>query len=88
MNEPPESGPERSTQGTDAERPVLSAVALVGQLGLVVSLSVVAGVLCGIYLDTRFETGGLLLVLMIFLGIGSGIYGAYRLIAKEMGWNA
>ncbi len=69
------------------ERSALSALALVGQVGLVVALSVVAGVVAGVYLDRLAGTNGKILVGMVFLGIGSGIYGAYRIIAKEIPWN-
>lgn len=63
------------------------ALALVGQLGLVMALPIVAGVVGGVYLDAWLGGKGLVLVVMILLGIGGGVAGVYRLLAKEISWK-
>jgi len=74
-------------QGPSPEKAALSAMVLVGQLGLVVVTCVGGGMAAGLYLDKRLGGSGLFLVVMILLGIGAGLYGAYRLLAKEIPWN-
>jgi len=69
------------------ERTALSALALVGQVGLVVAAGIVGGVTLGVYLDRWAGTQGLFLVGLVLVGIGSGLYGAYRIIAKELPWD-
>lgn len=54
----------------------LQAVALVGQLGAVISLPIVLGALAGAYLDR----GPLVLVTLIILGVIAGMVGAYRIV--------
>jgi len=65
----------------------LRAMGLVGVLGTVVALCTVGGVLAGVWLDQKIGTGGLLAVLGVFAGLASGIYGAYRLVARDLPWN-
>ncbi len=65
----------------------LSALALVGQVGLVVAAGIVGGVAAGVYLDRFFNAKGIILVVMVFFGILAGIYGAYRIIIKEIPWS-
>lgn len=68
-------------------REALTALALVGQVGLVVAAGVVGGVLGGLYLDGLLGNTGAVVVVATLAGIGAGVYGAYRLLAKEMKWN-
>jgi len=65
----------------------LSALALVGQLGLVVAVCIVGGVLVGGYADRMLGGRGLVLVGGIVLGLAAGVYGAYRIISREMPWD-
>lgn len=76
-----------SKAGKEPGPSALSALSLVGQVGLVVALGVVGGVVAGVYLDRLAGTGGLIVVVMVVLGIAAGVYGAYRLLAKELPWN-
>ncbi len=74
-------------QGPSPEQSALSAIVLVGQLGLVVVICISGGVAAGLYLDRILGGSGLVLAVMILLGVGAGMYGAYRLLAKEIPWN-
>lgn len=74
-------------QRPSPEKAALGAMVLVGQLGLVVVTCVGGGVAMGLYLEKKLGGSGLFLVVMILLGVGAGLYGAYRLLAKEIPWN-
>ncbi|MBN2311782.1 MAG: AtpZ/AtpI family protein [Candidatus Hydrogenedentes bacterium] len=71
----------------NADRQGLRALALVGQLGLVVAACIVSGVGAGVVLDRWLGGRGLVLVAMVLLGVAAGAYAAYRLLAKEIPWN-
>lgn len=73
--------------GRYPEASALSALALVGQVGLVLAAAIVAGVVGGMYLDRWAGGHGLILVGMILLGIVSGVYGVYRMLARELRWK-
>lgn len=62
----------------------LRALALVGQVGLVMVAAIAFGVTFGLVLDRRFEAGGAILIPMILGGVGAGGYLAYRVLAKEI----
>ena len=68
----------------------LSALALVGQLGLVVVAPVVLGALAGAWLDARAGTGGVFVIGLLLLGLGGGLVGAWRIVMREIerGGNA
>jgi F0F1-type ATP synthase assembly protein I len=70
-----------------SQQSALRVLALVGQLGLVMALPIVVGVIGGVYLDAWLGGKGLVLVVMILLGIGGGVAGVYRLLAKEISWK-
>jgi len=61
-----------------------TAFGLISQVGLTVALPLVAGTMVGAYLDRRLDTGGLLVVAGVLLGLLSGGYAAWRLLAKEL----
>ncbi|HHY09961.1 MAG TPA: AtpZ/AtpI family protein [Firmicutes bacterium] len=57
-------------------------LSLITQVGITITLTVLAATLLGIYLDGRFQTQGILTVIFILIGSFSGIWSAYRLILK------
>jgi ATP synthase protein I len=57
-------------------------MAAVGQLGLTVAIPIALGAILGSYLDGRFTTGHLFVLLGLLLGLIAGIYGAYRLFSR------
>lgn len=73
--------------GKHPEWSALSALALVGQVGLILASAILVGVVGGIYLDRWVAGHGLILVAMILLGIAAGLYGAYKALARELKWN-
>jgi len=76
------SAPRKESQAN-----ALSALAMVGQLGLVMAVCVVGGVLAGVYVDRAVGGRGLVLVGGILLGLAAGGYGAYRVVSREMPWK-
>lgn len=47
--------------------------------GLELGIAVAAGVVGGLFLDRRFDTGPWLMIGGLLLGVGSGFYNLYRL---------
>jgi F0F1-type ATP synthase assembly protein I len=48
------------------------------------ALCIVAGVVAGVWLDRRVGASGFLLIASILLGIAAGVYGVYRILAREI----
>ncbi|GHO92434.1 hypothetical protein KSF_024820 [Reticulibacter mediterranei] len=59
---------------------VWGPLALVGQLGFSIATPTILLAILGNYLDGRFHTAPLFILLGLLLGLISGIYGAYRLL--------
>ncbi len=61
-----------------------SGLALMGSVGWVVALPMVAGIFLGFHLDKRFG-GGLSFTLgLLVLGLASGLYSAWRFFLREL----
>jgi F0F1-type ATP synthase assembly protein I len=59
-----------------------SGLALVGEVGLTISLSMLAGVLIGHFIDDKLGTTPIATLIGLLLGLAAGIYGVYRLISS------
>ena len=55
---------------------------LISQLGLVVVSSILIFFFLFLYLDRKFNTNGILMAVGVFLGVITGVLGAYRLLKK------
>jgi len=66
---------------------VMSALALLGQLGLCVAVPTAVGAVVGTYAARRLNAGGVAVVAAILAGLAAGLYAAYRLIKKEIRWK-
>jgi ATP synthase protein I len=60
----------------------LAPLALVGEVGLTIALSMLAGVLVGSFIDSHLHTSPIATLLGLLLGLAVGIYGVYRLISS------
>jgi F0F1-type ATP synthase assembly protein I len=58
---------------------VVQALAIASQLGFVVGAAVLLGYLAGSFLDARFGTSPVFLVLGILIGVASGFYSVAQL---------
>jgi hypothetical protein len=65
----------------------LSAMVLLGQLGLAMSVPIVGGVWLGIFLDERLGLSGLCTLLGVGVGVASGFFGVYSLLQREIPWK-
>jgi F0F1-type ATP synthase assembly protein I len=72
----------------DSEINISMALALVGQLGLVVAVPIIAGALFGKQLDSWLHTTGVFFFTMLLIGLAAGGYGAYLLLAKDLKWKS
>jgi ATP synthase protein I len=55
-----------------------------GQLGFTIAIPIALFAILGNYLDGIVHSGHLFLLLGLLLGLISGIYGAYRLLARVL----
>jgi len=56
------------------------AFTLVTLIGADLAICVTAGVLLGKYLDQKFATNPLFLLMGMILGLGMGVYSVYRIV--------
>lgn len=61
---------------------VLTNLTLVSQIGISMVLPILGGVWAGHWLDERFGTKILFLIVFVFLGIGASFYSLYELTSK------
>ncbi|RLC46609.1 MAG: hypothetical protein DRH57_05760 [Candidatus Cloacimonadota bacterium] len=64
----------------DSDKELLNNLGLVMQLGLVMAINIVGLFLLGFYLDRKFHTKGILLIIGILFGVVSGAISCYNLI--------
>ncbi|UOE93948.1 MULTISPECIES: AtpZ/AtpI family protein [Bacillaceae] len=65
----------------------MRAMALVSIISSYIVGGVLAGVFIGNWIDERFATKPLFLIIFLLLGIGSGFYGVYKVIQPYLGDN-
>ncbi len=63
---------------------IAATFALVGQLGLIMAGSILAGLLVGLYVDRLLGTGYVMSVVLLLIGIGGGMVAVYRLVMKAI----
>ena len=64
--------------------PLGESLALMGQLGFVIVIPIVLGAILGSFLDGKFHTSPILILVGLLLGLISGIFGAYRLFSRAI----
>ena len=64
---------------------VWESLSALSGMGFVLAIPIVAGAWGGSFLDDRFHTKPLLVLLGLLLGLIVGIYGAYRLFKNAFG---
>ncbi len=58
----------------------LRLLSLVGQVGVTVVVFILIGLVVGRWIDGRLNTSPGFTLLFIFLGMGAGLWGVYRLV--------
>lgn len=70
----------QTVAGKEPASNIVSSVDIAMELGYSIVIPIVGGAFLGVYLDKRFGIAPKLTLLFIFLGLGLGIYNAYRLL--------
>ena len=63
---------------------MIAALRLIG-VGFFIGSSIVLGVVAGLWLDGRFDTSPVLVILGLLLGIAVAFYGVYRMLLPLFG---
>jgi F0F1-type ATP synthase assembly protein I len=64
--------------------PVGAYVAILSEVGLVLLITILAGVLAGVWIDSQLRTGPIFLLVGLGLGLTAGFVGSYRLMTRFM----
>ena len=69
----------------DQQRPDLSgwaSLALLGQVGLTIVLSMLLGIGLGLFVDHQLNSAPVATLIGLLLGLAAGVYGVYRLVSS------
>jgi F0F1-type ATP synthase assembly protein I len=77
----------QETKYSAGDQRVLTALGLVGRLGLVVAAGPLMGVGAGLMMKRWMGTGDAVLVAALLIGLAAGLFAAYATLAKECRWN-
>jgi predicted F0F1-ATPase subunit len=69
----------------DQQRPDLSgwsSLALLGQVGLTIVLSMLLGIGLGLFIDHQLNSAPVATLIGLLLGLAAGVYGVYRLVSS------
>jgi ATP synthase protein I len=69
----------------DRQRPDLSgwsSLALLGQVGLTIVLSMLLGIGIGLFIDHQLNSAPVATLIGLLLGLAAGVYGVYRLVSS------
>ncbi len=61
---------------------LLTHIGLVSQLGLTVVSAILISFFVFLYLDRKFHTDGILIIVGVLMGVFSGLLAAYKLLKK------
>jgi ATP synthase protein I len=64
--------------------PVGAYIAILSEVGLVLLVTILAGVLAGVWVDSQLRTGPIFLLVGLGLGLTAGFIGSYRLMTRFM----
>jgi len=59
-------------------------LSLLTQLGLMMAINIIVFLLIGLFLDRWLQSNGIILILCILVGIGSGFYNVYRIVDQTL----
>lgn len=63
---------------------LLKYISLVTQLGLTVISSILIFLVGAIYLEKKFQTEGVLILIGVLIGVAAGVFAAYKLLKKTL----
>ncbi|HEX9057696.1 MAG TPA: AtpZ/AtpI family protein [Ktedonobacterales bacterium] len=59
-----------------------AALALLGQVGLIIVIPLLIGIFIGLFIDQRLHTTPVATLIGLLLGLAVGVYGVYRLVSS------
>ncbi len=65
---------------------MIAALRLIG-VGFFIGVSIVLGVATGLWLDNRFDTSPILVIVGLLLGITVAFYGVYQMLLPLIGYQ-
>ena len=71
------SGDKRSSKG------ILQNLALISQVGIMMLVPIISGVLLGAFLDRLAKTNGIFLIIFVLLGVGASFRNLYVLAMQK-----
>ena len=63
---------------------LLKYISLITQLGLTVIGSILIFLVGAIYLEKKFQTDGVLILIGVLIGAAAGVFAAYKLLKKTL----
>ena len=63
---------------------LLKYISLISQLGLTVISSILIFLVGAVYLEKKFQTNGILILVGILIGAAAGVFAAYKLLKKTL----
>ena len=63
---------------------LIKYISLVTQLGLTVISSILIFLVGAIYLEKKFQTDGVLILIGVLIGVAAGVFAAYKLLKKTL----
>ena len=66
---------------------LIKYISLVTQLGLTVVGSILLFLVGAIYLEKKFQTDGILILIGVLVGVAAGVFAAYKLLKKTLEKN-
>ena len=64
----------------------IAALRLIG-VGFFIGVSIVLGVVAGLWFDNRFDTGPVLAIIGLLLGIAVAFYGVFQMLLPLIGYQ-
>ncbi len=74
----------KGSERKSSEFTAWTGLSLLGSLGLLIAVSIVAGIALGAYLDRRFHTVPWLTLVGLFAGLGAAAKGGYELVKSTL----
>lgn len=66
-----------------SQKSILQNLALLSQVGIMMTVPIIGGVIAGNWLDKRLGTGSILLIVCVLLGVGASFRNLYVLSIRQ-----
>lgn len=63
---------------------ILQNLSLLSYIGIMMLVPILAAVYLGNFLDKKFDTGNIFLMIFILLGVTSGFLNVYKIVMKDI----